>query len=418
MLSQEKIERAKSRLMLEHPYFGTIASALKLESSDRVETFQSDGNRVKFNDAYLDSARIDEVEFALANGAMHSVLKHEKREGQRSTPLWQLATDLTVNAMLVKNGLTLPQRANYQKRFEGMYAEEIYAILYSEFAGDEWSDDLESSGQSSEEEIENERTSEPNGRDGEEPGKSRIHQERSVSSGDAPEESAQAEESREDGFEKGDGNEQIDREEEERIREEFLEHIFGKMSRQGTLPKDLKLLVPRYFSHQIDWRERLYRYIASYAKSSYTFIPPNMKYLYRGIYLPSLGSDLLRIVIAIDTSGSVDERLLGIFLGEVESIVQQYPNFEIDMITADAKIQSHHIFLPGERLEYEIQGRGGTDFRPVFDYIESFIENPTLLIYFTDGIGTFPDQEPMYDTFWIMPEVREVPFGDILQIDQ
>jgi predicted metal-dependent peptidase len=172
--------------------------------------------------------------------------------------------------------------------------------------------------------------------------------------------------------------------------------------------------VPEYFSHKVDWRELLYGYIASYAKSTYSFVPPNMKYLYRGIYLPSLSSDLLRIVVAIDTSGSIDEALLSEFLGEINSIMQSYPNYEIDVITADAKVQSHKVFLPGETLEYEVSGGGGTDFRPVFEYIDSYINYPTLLLYFTDGMGTFPEMEPSYDVMWVMPEEKEVPFGEVM----
>ena len=197
---------------------------------------------------------------------------------------------------------------------------------------------------------------------------------------------------------------------------EHYEQIFQKLKRQGNLPKDLNLVVPEYFSHKIDWREFLYGYIASHAKSTYHFTPPNMKYLYRGIYLPSLSSDLLRIIVAIDTSGSIDETLLGTFLGEVSSMMQQYPNYEIDLITADAKIQSHKVFLPGEALEYEISGGGGTDFRPVFEFIDREINYPTLLLYFTDGDGRFPDVEASYDVLWVMPEVKEVPFGEVVSL--
>jgi predicted metal-dependent peptidase len=202
----------------------------------------------------------------------------------------------------------------------------------------------------------------------------------------------------------------------EELKEHF-EQIFQKLKRQGNLPKDLKLLIPEYFSHKVDWREVLYSYIASYAKSTYSFIPPNMKYLYRGIYLPSLSSDLLRIVIAIDTSGSVDESLLAEFLAEVNSIMQVYPNYEIDLITADAKVQSHEVFLPAESLNYEISGGGGTDFRPVFEYIDSYIDYPTLLLYFTDGMGTYPSTDTNYDVLWIMPQEKDVPFGEVVVLD-
>jgi predicted metal-dependent peptidase len=200
--------------------------------------------------------------------------------------------------------------------------------------------------------------------------------------------------------------------------QEYFEQIFQKLKRQGNLPKDLKFVVPNYFSYKVSWKEVLYGYIATYAKSTYSFVPPNMKYLYRGIYLPSLSSDLLRIVVAIDTSGSVDKELLSTFLAEINSIMQSYPNYEIDLITADAKVQSHEVFLPGESLNYELKGGGGTDFRPVFDYIDSYINYPTILLYFTDGQGTFPTLEANYDVLWVAPNEFEVPFGEVLVLEE
>ncbi|MGC9351579.1 MAG: VWA-like domain-containing protein, partial [Sulfurovum sp.] len=214
---------------------------------------------------------------------------------------------------------------------------------------------------------------------------------------------------------------EISQKELDELQEELSEHfeqIFNKLKRQDALPKDLQFVVPEYFSHKVDWREVLSGFIASYAKSSYSFMPPNMKYLYRGICLPSLSSDLLRVIIAIDTSGSVEKELLGTFLGEVESIMEVYPNFEIDIITADTKVHSHKTYLPGEALAYEVSGGGGTDFRPVFKYIDQNIEYPTALLFFTDGEGIFPKEEPSYDVMWVMPETLEVPFGELLLLQE
>ena len=412
MTHLEKIEKAKAKLMLEHPYFGTVAAALKLHPSDNIESFLSDGVHLQYNDAYFDNASVEEVEFALANGAMHTVLKHQSRTGERYEWLWQLATDYTINAMLVKNGFGLPDRANFQQRFEGMYAEEVYEILRSDIINEELSSD-----ESLQEQAHDEQGKSNNDRVSQEGVEApRDWNEK----GDRPRQGAKSDGSNSENANRNElqhAKEEEPLEEIHALQEELKEHfeqIFQKLNRQGTLPKDLKFVVPEYFSHKVDWRELLYGYIASYAKSTYSFIPPNMKYLYRGIYLPSLNSDLLRIVIAVDTSGSVDKTLLGTFLGEVGSIMQRYPNYEIDLITADAKVQSHKVFLPGESLEYDVSGRGGTDFSAVFAYIDQQINYPTLLLYFTDGMGIFPETEPHYDVMWVMPEAKEVPFGDVL----
>ncbi len=399
----EKIEKAKARLMLEHPYIGSVATLLKLDNDRETLTFSSDGITLKYNDEYMEKAPLDEIEFALANGAMHAVLKHQERLNERAGRIWQAATDLTVNNLLVKNGFALPPYVYYDERFSGMYAEEIYDILKDEMIYNQTLDDAEAptpDDAKSEEGKEKQEQKEKKEQKEREQGAGNREQQDLVPQ--APEQ-VQAE--------------SFDPEEKEALEaelREYFEQIFRKYKRQGELPKELEFVVPEYFSHQVSWREMLYKYIAAYAKSTYTFVPPNMKYLYRGIYLPSLSSDLLRIVVAIDTSGSVDETLLSLFLGEIHAIMQSYPNYEIDVITADAKVQSHRVYLPGETLEYTLSGGGGTDFRPVFAYIDRYVNYPTLLLYFTDGMGTFPELEPSYDVLWVMPEAKEVPFGEVL----
>ena len=398
MTHLEKISKAKAKLMLEHPYFGTIASSLKLEQNNELLTFLSDGEALRYNSEYIDRLDVAEVEFVMANGAMHAVLKHQDRSAGRTKWLWQTATDYVVNSMLVRNGMQLPEYANYEHKFDGMYAEEVYQMLRDEMMNDEFGMEEQIEQIMEGDDVHNENI---------------TMQQENVESPDAPEKYDQNSKDKE---ESSSTPSQKPEELSEEMKEQF-EQIFQKLNRQGTLPQDLQFVVPEYFSHKVDWREFLYGYIASYAKSTYSFVPPNMKYLYRGIYLPSLSSDLLRIVVAIDTSGSVDETLLTTFLGEINSIMQSYPNYEIDVITADAKIQSHKVFLPGENLDYEVSGGGGTDFRPVFEYIDQQINYPTLLLYFTDGMGTFPEMEPSYDVMWVMPEEKEVPFGEVMALN-
>ena len=117
MTHLEKIQTAKARLMLDHPYFGTIASALKLEQNNELLTFSSDGKARRRSRQDIDRLAAAEVEFVMANGAMHTVLKHQHRSAGRTQWLWQTATDYVVNSMLVRNGMQLPEYANYEHKF-------------------------------------------------------------------------------------------------------------------------------------------------------------------------------------------------------------------------------------------------------------------------------------------------------------
>ena len=83
----------------------------------------------------------------------------------------------------------------------------------------------------------------------------------------------------------------------------------------------------------------------------------------------------------------------------------------------DTKIHTHKVYLPGEALEYTLSGGGGTDFRPLFTYVDATIDHPTALLFFTDGKGTFPETDPHYDVMWVMPEQCDMPFGEVLVLE-
>ena len=136
-----KISQAKAKLLVDYPYFGTLASKLPLILNDDIQAFKGDGKKLEYSGDFLENASIGELEFVLANGAMHQSLAHDNRKNGRSGWLWQMATDMAINDMLVENGLERPNEAQYRIRFAGMYAEEIYAELKADILREE--DNLE-----------------------------------------------------------------------------------------------------------------------------------------------------------------------------------------------------------------------------------------------------------------------------------
>jgi len=367
---EKKLEIAKSKLMIEHPYFGTLASALKFEKNDNIEAFMCEGDKYQYNDDYLETLNPDELSFTLANAAMHQALYHDTRQSKRMGWMWYLATDYAINAILVENGLSLPDKVNYDNRFEGQYAEEIYETLRGEIMDDEVRDEQESK-----------------------------------SDNDFEHEEQQSEKVTSDETKEG-----------EEAYERFLEQVNQKLQKQGDLPKGLDRILEVKRESTISWRDELYRYVNTHAKSDYRFFPPNMKYLYMGVALPAIYGEALHIAVAIDTSASVDKALLEQFLAELSEIMQIFPSYEIELIECDAKIQHLSTLYPTEPLNVTLKGGGGTDFRPVFEHIELENRDVKFLIYFTDGMGKFPEYLPRIDTLWVMPEAVEVPFGEVLEL--
>ena len=120
-------------------------------------------------------------------------------------------------------------------------------------------------------------------------------------------------------------------------------------------------------------------------------------------------------VIAVDTSMSCKEELIRKFLEQTYRVLSESESFFrkicVHIIQCDDKVQSDVVIHNQEEMErymeqFEIHGFGGTDFRPVFGYVNKLIAKKEFrrlrgLIYFTDGYGTFPAKKPLYETAFI-----------------
>jgi len=259
--------------------------------------------------------------------------------------------------MLIDNDFVPPSKITYDPRFRGQYAEEIYESLLDTITREDLND-----------------------KDND----ARRHDE-------------------------------IPQDKLETAQQEILaQNALQKAQEMGSLPEGLERLMRVVFTGVIDWRTELRDSIGGYYVSDYAMMPPSKKLLYAGIYLPSATSRHLELSIAIDSSGSVDVVLLAQFIAEVESITELFGSYSIELLVCDDKVRSHQRFCNGESIEYSLEGGGGTDFVPVFEFIETQLTPPKMLLYFTDLDGKFPMTEPQYETVWIAPREMDVPFGRVI----
>jgi len=368
--------KAKSQLTAKHPYFGMLASRLKHEENSKIDSFASNGVRFIYNPEYIQERSMDELFFILTNCVMHHILSHSARKLDRKGPLWQLATDYAINNMLKKNKLKIPDGANYNRDFRNMYSEEIYEVLKEQIQ--------ESSGKDSYDDAE------------------------LLSS-----------------FIKDKGGDstifqKIEDITKDKIQDEwdYAASLAKEVAqKKSSTPLGLERFAKKVKTNDIDWKFELYNAINKHMRNNYAFMPPNKRHLYRGVALPSLASDTLSLIVAIDTSGSIREDVLGAFIAEFKSIMQNFPSVSIELLIADAKVHSHHTFIGGEDMDFALKGGGGTDYRPVFDYVEQNLPMSSMLLYFTDGDGIFPRIPPPYEVLWALSQNKnKIPFGRKLQI--
>ena len=134
----------------------------------------------------------------------------------------------------------------------------------------------------------------------------------------------------------------------------------------------------------------------------------------------SEGKKIREFVIAIDTSGSINSKLAEKFISQTYKLLSNEESFhercEIHIIQCDDRIREDKIIRNKDDMDdyinnYKVLGLGETDFRPVFEYINSKRNEGSLrelkgLIYFTDGDGIFPESPPDYDVMFVIHQDR------------
>ena len=364
------LTKAKSQLTTKYPYFGMLASRLKHEAKEEIMSYASNGVRFLYNPSFVENCSVEELSFVLTNCVMHHILAHQQRKLKRKGFLWQLATDFAINNLLFKNGIKIPNGANFDKKYKNMYAEEIYEALKKERI---------EAGLDAFEESENEKNQE-------EQEQNKFSKVRNI-------------------------EENLDERDEEQW--EYAQALAKEVAtRKSLMPLGFERLAKKVEAKNIDWKFELYNAINRHMRNNYAFMPPNKKHLYRGFALPSLTSDTLSLIVAIDTSGSIQEEILGAFVEEFKTIMQNFPAVNIELLIADAKIQGHYSFKNAQDIDFVLKGGGGTDYRPVFDYIDANFPMSSMLLYFTDGDGIFPRIPPSYEVLWALSNRKDrIPFG-------
>jgi predicted metal-dependent peptidase len=126
------------------------------------------------------------------------------------------------------------------------------------------------------------------------------------------------------------------------------------------------------------------------------------------------------LVFVKDTSGSINDDILKSVVSIVQGASTKLRPRRLIVIDVDAEVQHVEEFGPNDDIPAEAKGRGGTDFRPAFDFIENNLEEARVIIYFTDGYGDFPEEEPSIPTLWVTYGLEDdgFPFGQVVNMNE
>ncbi len=442
--SAQRVSRCVTALLREQPFFGSLALRLPVRADAGRETLASDGREIRYSPQWIAETDAHLIETAIARVVLACALKHHTRRGERDPERWQRASQLVTHGLLRDAGFTLPPDA---EAWDGISVEEAYDRLPEPEPEDDGSSDAgnppsgggDAGAGSPGAPMPGGSGPSDRGDDGEQSG-----------SGDDGKADGSADASNDDG---GSGNDDNggdascdpsgtgevmdapaggagdaapspgDMTREEQAWDEAMHQALGLARAEGRLPGAVEETVRGAHASALDWRSLLRRYMTDAVKSDYSWSVPNRRFIDSGLYLPSIHSEGMdAIAVIIDTSGSLPAATLAEFWAELREVASEIRPGRVVVLQVDAAVQDAAEYAPDELPdEIAVRGRGGTDFRPGFEWLDEQGIQPGVCLYFTDmECSRYPSTEPPFPVLWCDhgegPWRRPAPWGERIDI--
>lgn len=388
------MEHVKSELFLDFPFMALPLNGLQMQMSDSLKSAGCDGKTFYFSNEFV--IRIFKKNPVYLNriylhSILHCVFSHLWISSSRNMNLWHIACDICVEYTLdhlekksVKRILSYIRKKTYQilEKEYNLSASGIYLYLLNldskqllelknEFICDDhryWPKSKEESQSIGNQNLKN------------------IWKQKAI-------QSSLQNKNQMDGKEEGSYSWQIKMAESKRSYREFLKKFM-------VLKEEVKINEDEYDLSYYTYGLRLYKNLP--------LIEPIETKEERKI--PEL-------VIVLDTSYSTSGNLIKNFLKETSAILKSnvfFSNSKIHIIQCDNRVQDHKILTSFDQMDeflesFTVIGGNGTDFRPVFDYVNECMEQGickevSALLYFTDGKGIYPKRRPNYKCAFLFLE--------------
>ena len=367
----ELITKCILQIREECQFFGALMLFADIQESKEIETAATDGKKIIINKEFFLGLGSKEQNALLLHETLHLALLHVTRRGSRDGFAWNVAADIVVNELIIRNtSFRLPQGAITDSSYADHSVEYIYEKI-----------------------IKNKK-------------KYKIPIEDILTQ-----------------FDTGNVGNEIEKvnEIESYWKDKFqiLQASESRIDESGNLPLGLSKEIDTILDPEVDWRHALWKFVA---KTPVDFDDLDRRFVYRGLYLEGLLAESLEVNVCIDTSGSISHSLLRKFLAELKGILVSYPHVKCDLYWADTNLYGPYSIDSIDKIP-KAEGFGGTSFVPFFKKIEKekgFLnDNHKIAVYFTDGYGDFPKDTPV-STMWLVPtdclESSKFPFGEVIRI--
>jgi len=383
----EKLTTARIGLLLRHPFFGNMATRMKLiDATDWCATLATDGRNFYFNNDFVHRLTPKQCEFGFAHEVLHNVFDHLGRRDSRDPMLSNIAADYAVNQILKDE--RIGEVPEFIKIFQdNKYRSWSYEQIYADLEENAIKIDISQLGELLDDHLDGQDDDGDNGGDGDKDGK---------------------------------GPPRLTAEEKKKIRDEIKEAMVAsaQVAGAGKVPAGIQRFIQQFTEPKMGWREILRMNIQSIFKSNFSFSRPNRKSQHSGAILPGMvHEETIDVCCAIDMSGSISDSQARDFISEVKGIMDEFVDFKLRLWCFDTEVYNYAEFSgdnADEILSYECKGGGGTDFDANYRYMKDNDIVPKRLIMFTDGYpcGSWGDEDYCESLFIIHGnETIVAPFG-------
>ncbi len=379
---ENKLTKARTQLILDKPFLGNLVLRLPMKAAGSwCRTSATDAKSFYYNPSFIEKLDNHQTKFVLIHEALHCALTHFARRGNRDKHKWDLACDFAINPLLVKEGFRPPLDVPIFSKYESMIAEEIYPMIDDSIDtepmdqhlyDDNPKDDAdESDGGMREDSLDGQKD------DTSSKGQDNKPSQGNSNSGDLAEQPSP-----------------LTPDEMQELSSRWQKNLASsaQLAQQaGKLDGEFAKLVDFFLQPQLSWQSLLAQYMSTLARDDFSYARPSRRS--GNAILPSLRSSQIDITVAIDTSGSITQEEIDEFISEINAIKSNM-RASITLIACDEKVNDNLIwrFEAWDELQFpaSLGGGKGTDFNPVFDYIDEQDSPSSVLIYFTDAMGKFP----------------------------
>jgi predicted metal-dependent peptidase len=365
-----KISKAKTQIVLQHPFWAVILLKRKLILGYTIPTACIDRrSQITINPRWAKDFTVAQLQFLLCHEVGHEVFDHINRRGARNPGKWNKAGDAVINDLLkeckvgefIEGGVDMPGSKDKT-------TDQIYNELPD--------DDGKGNGGGGPGGI---------GNDIDDSGSPMTQEEIDAHSGQLRVELAQAAQA-------------------------------AKMA--GKLPGVLEELVAELLSVKTPWYDILLRYMNSFTAQDYSWARPNRRFIGAGDYLPSTGRapTMGAVVIQVDISGSITQKELAYYNGHMQAIMEQCRPEVIHVIYTDTQVQRHEEFALGEEFALNFYSGGGTSMPAGFDWAAQEGIEPEVFITLTDGFTGW-GEAPGYPVIWCISSDQVAAHGETIHFD-